>query len=349
VGALLAPDLLLLILFVIGYNCALPTAVCEQLQAPNSPALLDEHSNKNTGDVDFVVLWCDGSDQVFAQNRVYWEEQIEQKAGRKLDENGTSPCRFRNNDELKYVFRSIETYAPWIRLVFLVVDNQLPSWLNTAHPKLRIVNHTDFIPEEYLPTFNSRVIESFLPNITELGEKFLYANDDMVLGNYVSEDFFFDDGRPIVRLSHQFLKGRNLYSKTVARMYDLIAEKYPCAKITQRYPHHNIDSYLKSAFTKCIQRFQKEYDTCRKNKFRVFNDMQRIIVGLDGIANGTAVWKRTTLLESVCVNVGKSSRNIKNKPKMFCINDTEGASIEDKQKAVELFEEYFPHKSSFEL
>ena len=33
--------------------------------------------------------------------------------------------RYRDNDELRYSFRSIEKYAPWVRRIFLVTNGQV--------------------------------------------------------------------------------------------------------------------------------------------------------------------------------------------------------------------------------
>ncbi|MBO7078188.1 MAG: hypothetical protein J6W64_00065 [Bacilli bacterium] len=35
----------------------------------------------------------------------------------------------------------------------------MPKWLNRDHPKLRIVYHKDFIPNDLLPMFNGPAIE----------------------------------------------------------------------------------------------------------------------------------------------------------------------------------------------
>ena len=53
--------------------------------------------------------------------------------------------------------------------------------LEPDHPKLHIVNHRDFIPEEYLPTFSSHAIELNMHRIPDLAEHFLYFNDDVYL------------------------------------------------------------------------------------------------------------------------------------------------------------------------
>lgn len=52
-----------------------------------------------------------------------------------------SKNRFADNDELKYSMRSLEKFAPWIRYIFLVTNGQIPSWLNTSHPRLRLISH----------------------------------------------------------------------------------------------------------------------------------------------------------------------------------------------------------------
>ena len=72
----------------------------------------------------------------------------------------------------------------------------LPEWLNTNHPKLHIVKHEDYIPEKFLPTFSSHVIELNLHRIKGLSEQFVYFNDDMFLTAPVKQTDFFKDGLP---------------------------------------------------------------------------------------------------------------------------------------------------------
>lgn len=57
--------------------------------------------------------------------------------------------------ELKYSLRSVSQYLPWINKIYIVIDNQVPSWLNTEHPKIKIIDHKDILPADALPTFNS--------------------------------------------------------------------------------------------------------------------------------------------------------------------------------------------------
>lgn len=96
---------------------------------------------------------------------------------------------------LRYKLRGIEKYAPWIRKVFILVSDktQVPDFIDTK--KVVIVEHKDFIPEKFLPTFNSCAIEMFLHRIPDLSEKFIYSNDDLYITNTIKPQFFFDNGK----------------------------------------------------------------------------------------------------------------------------------------------------------
>ena len=136
--------------------------------------------------IDFVLLWVDGSDKE-------WLTQKQSYIGNKIDIDAEIN-RYRDWDILKYWFRSVERNAPWVNKIYFVTCGQTPSWLNTAHDKIVLVNHKDYMPEEYLPTFSSHPIELNLHRIKDLSEHFVYFNDDMFLTNTCEEtDFFIHD------------------------------------------------------------------------------------------------------------------------------------------------------------
>ena len=110
-------------------------------------------------DVDIVITWVDGSDK-------QWQHQ---RASYKYAETGKKEeaVRYRDQGTLKYVFRSIEKYAPWVRKIHFITCGQIPEWMNTSNPKIHLVNHKDYIPDEYLPTFSSHTIELNFHNICE--------------------------------------------------------------------------------------------------------------------------------------------------------------------------------------
>ena len=107
--------------------------------------------------------------------------------------------RYRDYGTLKYQFRGIDKFIPWIRHVYLVLQSpsQIPDWINTDHPKLKIVYHKDFIPKEFLPTFNSSVIEMWYNRIPGISNYFLVSNDDMIpIKPFKLEDYF-RNGKPV--------------------------------------------------------------------------------------------------------------------------------------------------------
>ena len=139
----------------------------------------------STHPIDIVIPWVDGSDPVWQADHAKY------RASKSADNH---PARYREWGLFRYWFRGIEQNAPWVRKVHLLTYGHLPAWLEPDHPKLHIVNHRDFIPEEYLPTFSSHTIELNMHRIPDLAEHFLYFNDDVYLMKPSQpEDFFRDD------------------------------------------------------------------------------------------------------------------------------------------------------------
>lgn len=105
-----------------------------------------------------------------------------------------------DNEELRYSLRSVWKYAPWIRHIWVVTNGQVPYWLNTEHPRLTVVQHRDIYANlSHLPVFASPSIESHLHRIPGLASKFLYFNDDVMLGNYIWPDDFYTQAGTHVR------------------------------------------------------------------------------------------------------------------------------------------------------
>ncbi len=140
-------------------------------------------------DIDFVITWVDGSDPE-------WQAAYKKWLPANTEGLDVSEARYRDWGLLRYWFRGVEKFAPWVRKIHFVTNGQIPSWLNVNHPKLHLVNHKDIMPAEALPTFNSNAIEMNLVNIEGLSENFVYFNDDVFLVGEVSPDFFFKDGLP---------------------------------------------------------------------------------------------------------------------------------------------------------
>ena len=142
---------------------------------------------QNKDCIDFVITWVDGNDPEWLKEKKKYEE----KEGRV-----SPPSQFREWDNLKYIFRGIERFAPWVNKVHFITCGHVPEWLNPNHPKLHLVKHSDYIPAEHLPTFSSHPIELNMHRIEGLSDKFVYLNDDTFLIDKVTEEDFFKKGLP---------------------------------------------------------------------------------------------------------------------------------------------------------
>ena len=320
-----------------------------------------ENFSINNCPVDIVYLWCDSSDNVWREKK---NNELK-KYGKNLDNDSVGECRFIDNDELKYSLRSLEKFAPWINNIFIVTDNQIPSWLDTTNPKIHIVDHTQIMPSEALPTFNSMAIETRLHKIPNLSEHFLYANDDMFLGNFVDKTFFFnEDGTPIFRFSRRRIikkPYRRLYGYTIAKAYKIV--KNTIGKSFSYFPHHNIDAYRKSDLESCYLNFEKEFENTTFQKFREKESVQRSIyeyyslakgIGTPKIVNNISAKFSAFLIsqpiDSALVELKESKIRYvdKNKPCLFCFNDCLKTTDDDRLAMRKFLEEKFPRPSSFE-
>ncbi|MFG3555438.1 stealth family protein [Micromonospora sp. NPDC047557] len=139
--------------------------------------------------IDIVYTWVDGTDPDWLRRRAA-------VTGDPYHAEAASPARFLSRDELRYSLRSVHLFAPWVRHIYLVTDDQVPPWLEQSAPGIRVVSHREiFTDPSVLPTYNSHAIESQLHHIDGLSEHFLYFNDDVFLGTEVlPQDFFLANG-----------------------------------------------------------------------------------------------------------------------------------------------------------
>lgn len=201
-----------------------------------------KNKDKEDHPIDAVITWVDGNDPKLIQKRketlekhgslIKWEEiksrkDLQKQYGKNnpsgkvaesdfenVDNSSFSPARevatgrdltrFIDNNELYYCIRSIRAFAPWIRRIFVVTDDQTPSFLTPEYcnkHNIRIVDHTEVFAgyEWALPTFNTRTIESVIWRIEGLAPRFISFNDDFLLTRPVSPEDFFQNGNVVLR------------------------------------------------------------------------------------------------------------------------------------------------------
>lgn len=232
--------------------------------------------------IDLVYLWVDGSD-------AHWQAKKNtalEKSG-KMAASAVRATRWSNQDELRYSLRSVTQFAPWINHIFIVTDNQRPHWLNTSSPRITVIDHTEIIPQDKLPLFNSNAIEMFLWKIPGLSEHFLYANDDMFFGKAVKPDFFFsENGNPIVIMKERTRKfnkqvdnshvNHRLFNIKTARTLNFVYRK-----LGNKYHvsfKHAIEPMRKSYMEENFNRLKEDLMRTTFTPFRDVNNLQRIIM-----------------------------------------------------------------------
>lgn len=174
-------------------------------------------------DIDFVVLWVDGNDPAWQAEKRKYEEKTDDNSG---------IHRFRDWGLMKYWFRAVEAYAPWVRKIHFVTWGHLPPFLDTGSPKLHIVRHEDYMPPEALPCFNSCALELNLHRIEGLAEHFVYFNDDDFLTRPMKPGDFFDEktGLPRSQFCEMpccFERELKTFSVHLARGVGLINKWFP--------------------------------------------------------------------------------------------------------------------------
>lgn len=337
-------------------------------------------SDNNTK-IDFVIAWVDGSDENWKKERDQYRPNTDEI---KCDDREE---RYRDWDNLKYWFRGVERFAFWVHKIYFVTWGHLPEWLNTDNPKLEVIKHKDYIPDEFLPTFNSHTIELNFHRIVGLSEQFVYFNDDMFLMKPSKPEDFFVNGQPKDMLALQpvvanesdhvmpyiylnngmvlakyFNKRENVRKQPGAYFhvgypamyffYNLLEQAFP--RFTGFYTVHGPSPMKKSTYD-IIWEKEHEYltEVCR-HKFRCSGDVNQYLIRewqkLSGCFFPANVNKKCRYFDLGNEN-GRLLRTIERQlAACVCIND---ANVEIDCESVKnglcrSFEQIFPEKSSFE-
>lgn len=156
--------------------------------------------SKSDGPIDAVITWVNGNRPEHRQARRTYMAQ----ALNPLNENATNPHRWESAGEILYCLQSIARYAPWVRTIWIVVDEAAPDLSSLGaeiRDKVKIAYHFDIFGEfsKVLPTFNSLSIESMIWRIDGLSDRFLYFNDDVFLASDLEQTDVFHGAASVLR------------------------------------------------------------------------------------------------------------------------------------------------------
>ena len=309
--------------------------------------------------IDIVIPFYNDSDKVWSE--ILYKYMKEEGSN---DRQVVGEERYRDWENFKYWFRGVEENCKWVNKVFLIVasESQIPEWLDRNNPKLRIVLHEEYIPEELLPTFNIMTIENYICRIEDLSDNYVYCNDDYFFLNPVPDTMFFIDKYPVYSESksdkseikkidssgvdgtfYQTLNnGMDLQLKICgARAHWYALDHLPVShkkdfenQIINEYYDEFIKANKTSRF-RCRDNYSNHVFLC------LYKDLEPYIIS-------------NMYSKSCYVSVRKDTDfNSFKDYDMVCFNDTQLLSQEDfievKNRMLDFLENKLPNKSSYEL
>lgn len=314
-----------------------------------------------TEPVDVVYTWVDGTDPAWQARMREVLRVVDPTA---INETATSDSRFATRDELRYSLRSLEMYAGWVRRVHLVTDGQVPAWLDTDHPRIRVVDHRDiFTDPSVLPVFNSHAIESQLHHVPGLADRYLYLNDDVFFGRPVEPELFFEaNGLTKFFLSQMLLdvdppSARDMPVLSAAKNNRALMERLFGRTVTTKFKH-TPHPQNRQVLEELEERFPELFCQVVTSPFRHPDDISvtSALHHYYSYATRRAVRGeiRYTYRDISTLTSSGDLADLVEEPRydVFCLNDTHlvPGPAADRSVALlsEFLEEYFPTPSTFE-
>lgn len=334
------------------------------------------------GKIDIILPWVDGSDPKWLQEKEEWYLKTH------ADVKANSNIRFQSWDNLHYWFRAIEKFMPWVNKIVFVTWGHVPEFLNVSHPKIKIVKHSDYIPEKYLPTFNSNTIEMNYHRIEDLEENFIIFNDDFFPLQPIEEEYYFKDNTvcdeavegPIIPVDtglisnmakyvqvnnmiiiNRYFKKREVQEKNWDKWY---CEEY--GELLERtkslsYWYNFVgfrDPHMASAMKKSTLKHlweieEKTLDAASCNRFRGVSDVSQYLIRYWQLCTGD-FYPRRTLGKFYAVDINNckevAQAIAEQKWQMISINENCTGKEFDTVKEIinKAFETILPQKSSYE-
>lgn len=331
----------------------------------------------NKSSIDFVVTWVDGADPVWLRD--FLKHTSSQAGDKRIS-------RYRNWENLKYLFRGMERFAPWHNKLFFVTYGHVPSWLNLECEKLVVVRHEEIINNDCLPVFSANPIEINLHRISGLSEKFVYFNDDTFLLKSIKEDRFFKNNLPCdvfsfnalsdsmiahiklndIQMLHKYFDKSRVVKNNFFKIFNLkvgllnflkTVLLIPWPKMTGFYDHHLAQPYLKNTFEEVWKCESETLKKTEQSRIRSHYDVNQYLFRYWQLCTGKFTPVRlprhhVDWIRNYEDSLLFSKEILSQKNEMVCINDDVGENqdFEKIKNAVNsAFQEILPEKSCYEL
>lgn len=328
--------------------------------------------------IDFVVTWVNSEDSKWQSKKKQFTSESSQISSM------NTQSRYRNYRLFKYWFRAVEKYAPWVHKIFLITDDQVPTWLDTTNEKIVLINHSDYIDPKYLPTFNSNVIELGIGLIPELAEHFVLFNDDTFLNARVTQEDFFKESLPRdtyaespiistkgsvahamvndMEVINDVFSKKQFYLRNWSKVFSTkvglkllrTLALLPSKNFSGIWNSHLPVPYLKETFREVWHYMPNDLENTMSNKLRTPNDYNQWLMRYWQLVSGNfqvqgSRWGQVYDLGTTEMSCLQEEIEM-SKHKVICLNDTDNVVDPSiiRDGLTKSLEKVFPQKSIFE-
>ncbi|KYR02838.1 putative glycophosphotransferase [Tieghemostelium lacteum] len=307
--------------------------------------------------IDVVITWVNGSDPKLIEDRIARNKQFSTEALSAAE----MAQRFRDLDGLKYTLRSIQQYAPWVRKVWIVTAQQIPTWFDTTYKgNIEFIYHKElFLNKSDLPNFNSNSIEASFHNLPErVSDCFLSLNDDIFFGGNVEKKDFFDSNKIAVYPESWTAPSsqKDIWHRTIAYSSKLLDTKWNDVS-RRKYMTHGVQPMYRKSLQLMYSQLQLENNKTTAHPFRNETDIQIPFLNQHYNLKYFQTYQPTKINQYGAFRDSEKEmkslfeRLTKYKYKTVCLND----NLSDKPPSAVLtqihqfFEAYFPKVGEWEL
>lgn len=331
--------------------------------------------------IDFVLPWVDGSDKEWIRSFNSYSPEHMRLTDSRIE-------RYRDWGLLKYWFRGVEKFAPWVRTIHFVTCGQKPEWLNMNAHKLHWVKHEDYIPAKYLPVFNVNPLELMMHKIPGLSDNFVYFNDDVYIIKPIAPERFFHNGLPcdtavcnqisptregvithimannMAIINEHFNKHKAIkenLGKWFSPKYGFKSLRtlllYPWPAFSNLYEHHLPNAFTKQLFEEVWSLYGDVLEQTSMTRFRSMSNHSQWLMRDWRLVKGE-FYPIDVAKDSLSLMIGQDELELitsficKQKKSIVAVNDGNvepDKYIDTRDKLIAAFEAILPDKSSFEL
>ncbi len=310
--------------------------------------------------IDVIFSWVE-SDEAHRKKVAQYRETTLEDVGKAADST-----RFASMGEIFYSVGSVLRFAPFVRTIFIVTDQQDPhleefvaKYFPDSTTKIKIIDHREIFRgyEQYLPVFNSRTIETMLWRIPDLSEKAVYFNDDFLLLRPIKREEWFMGDKIVIsnakwknssidhfldwltpsRSTKRFSMRGTMYASSI-----LAGEKGRYFRAS-----HTPHPFLRSVFETFYAQHPETIDSNIKYRFRHWAQYSAIVLSyVLSIRNGKAVLRDSRRKAFYIMAVGRGDNYVdkklkwwkKHNPMSVCVQSLDMTPEEDRKRLIEWLE-----------